>query len=82
MNKNINLVQVAADRGGLCYKDALYFSCHKLVGGVETPGVLVVKKALAAGRPPNCPGGGTVFYVTDSDHRCEGVRVWCEEGVV
>ena len=61
--------KVPADTAGLCYKDALYFSPHKFVGGVQTPGVLVVKKSLFRNQSPNCPGGGTVFYVTDSDHR-------------
>ena len=61
--------KVPADTAGLCYKDALYFSPHKFVGGVQTPGVLVVKKSLFRSQAPNCPGGGTVFYVTDSDHR-------------
>lgn len=28
------------------YKDAVYFSGHKFVGGVQTPGILVAKKAL------------------------------------
>lgn len=53
----------------LAYKDALFFSPHKLAGGVNTPGVLVIKKRLLANRVPTAPGGGTVFYVTDSAHR-------------
>lgn len=28
------------------YKDAMYFSGHKFVGGVQTAGILVAKKAL------------------------------------
>nr|CAH7716424.1 unnamed protein product [Callosobruchus chinensis] len=28
------------------YKDAIYFSGHKFVGGVQTPGVLIAKKAI------------------------------------
>ena len=30
----------------LAYKDAIYFSGHKFIGGPGCPGVLVVKKKL------------------------------------
>jgi selenocysteine lyase/cysteine desulfurase len=55
----------------LAYKDAIYFSGHKFVGGVGCPGILVVKKAVLPQfcDAPNNPGGGTVFYVTGDDHR-------------
>jgi hypothetical protein len=38
----------AVECGGraLAYKDAVYFSVHKFVGGPQTPGVLVAKKKL------------------------------------
>jgi len=61
--------KIPSDSAGLCYKDAVYFSMHKFVGGVQTPGVLIAKKALFQNRVPNGGGGGTVFYVTDTDHR-------------
>ena len=61
--------KVPEDTDGRCYKDAIYFSTHKFVGGVQTPGVLVAKKTLFRNPVPNGPGGGTVFYVTESDHR-------------
>ncbi len=51
-------------------KDALFFSVHKFVGGVQSPGVLVAKKCLF--RPdaaPNGGGGGSVFFVGRDDHR-------------
>ncbi|KAF4523112.1 hypothetical protein B566_EDAN003126 [Ephemera danica] len=51
------------------YKDAMFFSVHKFVGGVQTPGVLVAKKALFRNTVPNGCGGGTVFFVTRDDHR-------------
>ncbi|THD27985.1 tRNA 2-thiocytidine biosynthesis protein TtcA [Fasciola hepatica] len=47
------------------YKDAVYFSMHKFIGGPQTPGVLVAKRSLfKAGevQPSGC-GGGTVFFV-------------------
>eukprot|EP00090_Calanus_glacialis_P001177 TRINITY_DN10816_c0_g1_i1.p1 TRINITY_DN10816_c0_g1~~TRINITY_DN10816_c0_g1_i1.p1 ORF type:complete len:1070 (-),score=297.95 TRINITY_DN10816_c0_g1_i1:54-3263(-) len=61
--------KVPSDPAGLCYKDAVYFSTHKFVGGVQTPGILIAKKTLFQNRVPNGHGGGAVFYVTDSDHR-------------
>jgi selenocysteine lyase/cysteine desulfurase/tRNA(Ile)-lysidine synthase TilS/MesJ len=61
--------KVPQDQAGLCYKDAVYFSTHKFVGGVQTPGILIAKKTLFQNRVPNGHGGGSVFYVTDTDHR-------------
>ena len=61
--------KVPEDTHGLCYKDAIYFSMHKFVGGAQTPGVLVAKKYLFRSRTPNEPGGGTVFFVSKDHHR-------------
>jgi selenocysteine lyase/cysteine desulfurase len=52
----------------LAYKDAIFFSPHKLPGGPGTPGVLVAKRHLFANEVPALPGGGTIAYVT-SDHQ-------------
>ncbi|XP_017772669.1 PREDICTED: uncharacterized protein LOC108559823 [Nicrophorus vespilloides] len=32
--------------GNVVFKDAIYFSGHKFIGGVQTPGILVAKKSL------------------------------------
>ena len=48
-------------------KDAVFLSPHKFIGGPGTPGVLVLRTALAAHAVPTQPGGGTVEYVSDSD---------------
>ncbi len=53
----------------LCYKDAVFLSPHKFVGGPSTPGVLVVRRELLTNRVPDVPGGGTVAYVNPDDHR-------------
>lgn len=53
----------------LVYKDAMFLSGHKFLGGPGSPGVLVVKRRLLSNAVPTCPGGGTVFYVTPKDHR-------------
>ncbi|KHN84850.1 tRNA 2-thiocytidine biosynthesis protein TtcA [Toxocara canis] len=49
---------------GKAPKDALYFSGHKFSGGIQTPGVLIVKKQLIASTRPKRIGGGTVFFVS------------------
>ena len=42
----------------------MYFSMHKFVGGVASPGVLVAKKNLFRNPVPHQCGGGTVFFVS------------------
>ena len=62
------------------YKDAVFISPHKFIGGPGTPGILVVKRNLLRNTVPSLPGGGTVAYVgptehaflTDPTHREEG----------
>lgn len=51
------------------YKDALFMSPHKLIGGPGTPGVLVARRDLLVNEVPAVPGGGTVQYVTPDTHR-------------
>jgi selenocysteine lyase/cysteine desulfurase len=50
------------------YKDAVFLSPHKFVGGPGTPGVLVVRRELLRNRVPTVPGGGTVDYVNEVEH--------------
>ncbi|HEX9511856.1 MAG TPA: aminotransferase class V-fold PLP-dependent enzyme, partial [Puia sp.] len=42
--------------------DAIYFSCHKFLGGPGTPGVLIFNRKLYKNRIPDQPGGGTMLY--------------------
>ncbi len=68
------------ERPELDYKDAIFISPHKLIGGPGTPGVLVARRKLFTNRVPVVPGGGTVWYVNptqqryldDPEHREEG----------
>ncbi len=78
---------VEIDMGGpttsgddLTYKDAVFISPHKFVGGPATPGVLVVRRELVRNRVPTVPGGGTVAYVNPSEHRYLDDPVHREEG--
>jgi len=69
-----------ATDAALDYKDAVFISPHKFIGGPGTPGLLVVRKALLTNSVPSVPGGGTVafvnalehVYLDDPEHREEG----------
>ena len=67
---DIRFSVVPGDVDNLCAKDAIYFSMHKFVGGVQTPGILVAKKELFKNNiAPYESGGGSVFFVTENDHK-------------
>ncbi|KIH43839.1 hypothetical protein ANCDUO_26149, partial [Ancylostoma duodenale] len=68
---------VKVDVNGSQPVDAIFFSGHKFVGGVSSPGVLVVKKSLIRTTNPKRIGGGTVshtgeWYLKDAEYREEG----------
>ncbi len=65
--------------GALVYKDAVFISPHKFIGGPGTPGVLVAKRALFQNRVPSAPGGGTVDYVGVDRHAYSADLVEREE---
>jgi selenocysteine lyase/cysteine desulfurase len=50
------------------YYDALFLSPHKLLGGVGSCGLLVIKKELCCEEKPTFAGGGTVAYVSRKSH--------------
>jgi selenocysteine lyase/cysteine desulfurase len=64
----------------LSYKDAIFLSPHKFIGGPGTPGVLAVRRELLRNRVPTVPGGGTVAYVNPTEHRYLEDPVAREEG--
>ncbi len=66
--------------GDLIYKDAIFISPHKFIGGPGTPGVLVVKRHLLDNKVPSVPGGGTVAYVNPGEHRYLDDPIHREEG--
>jgi selenocysteine lyase/cysteine desulfurase len=65
---------------GMAGKDAVFMSPHKFIGGPQTPGVLVVKRALLVNRVPAHPGGGTVAYVNEDEHVYVDDPLMREEG--
>jgi selenocysteine lyase/cysteine desulfurase len=68
------------ERDPLAFKDAIFLSPHKFIGGPSTPGVLVVRRELLTNRVPDVPGGGTVAYVNPADHRYLEDQPQREEG--
>jgi|tagenome__1003787_1003787.scaffolds.fasta_scaffold20972382_1 selenocysteine lyase/cysteine desulfurase/CRP-like cAMP-binding protein len=66
--------------GHLAYKDAVFLSPHKFIGGPATPGVLVAKRSLFRNRVPSEPGGGTVVFVNPSEHQYFDEPTVREEG--
>ncbi len=68
------------DGDPLAYKDAIFLSPHKFIGGPSTPGVLVVRCELLRNRVPDVPGGGTVAYVNPDEHRYLDDPTQREEG--
>ncbi|WP_309504343.1 MULTISPECIES: aminotransferase class V-fold PLP-dependent enzyme [Nocardioides] len=65
----VTIDMAAVDGQPLSYKDAVFLSPHKFIGGPSTPGVLAARRELFHNRVPDVPGGGTVAYVNDDDHR-------------
>ncbi len=70
---------VDAPDGHLAYKDAIFLSPHKFIGGPGTPGILVAKRALFSNPVPTVPGGGTVAFVTVGAHAYHGAPEHREE---
>jgi selenocysteine lyase/cysteine desulfurase len=65
----VEIQMSAPDGRPQAYKDAIFLSPHKFIGGPSTPGVLVARRELFANRVPDVPGGGTVAYVNTDEHR-------------
>ena len=62
-------IGIDMDPGGTDdYKDAIFLSPHKFIGGPGTPGILIARKELFQNRVPAVPGGGTVAYVSPTEH--------------
>lgn len=76
----MNHPDIAREGMSGAYKDAIFLSPHKFVGGPGTPGVLVAKRHLFKNTVPAVPGGGTVVFVNTSEHRYIEDPVHREEG--
>ena len=61
-------VKIDMKPGKLDGYDAIFISPHKFVGGPGTPGILVFNPILYSLSTPSTAGGGTVTYVSSSEH--------------
>ena len=61
-------VKIDMKPGKLDGYDAIFISPHKFVGGPGTPGILVFNPVLYSLSSPSTAGGGTVTYVSSSEH--------------
>jgi selenocysteine lyase/cysteine desulfurase len=68
------------DEHPLAYKDAIFLSPHKFIGGPGTPGILIVRRELLTNTVPDMVGGGTVAYVNPEEHHYLSDPVHREEG--
>lgn len=73
-------LKVDGPDGHLAYKDAIFVSPHKFIGGPGTPGLLVAKRHLFTNRVPASPGGGTVDFVNTEEHKYVECPIHREEG--
>ena len=63
-------VDIDVSRPGLAYKDAIFISTHKFIGGPDTPGILIARKdSVFRNSVPDKVGGGSIMYVSRSKHR-------------
>ena len=76
----VDIEMSPAGQPATAYKDAIFLSPHKFIGGPGTPGVLVARRDLLTNRVPAVPGGGTVMYVNPTEHRYLGDPAHREEG--
>ena len=57
-------MEIDMNRSVTAYKDAVFISPHKFVGGPEATGILIAKKKLFTNKVPSRCGGGSVVSVT------------------
>ncbi len=74
----ISMGSTEVDNGN--YKDAIFISPHKLIGGPGSPGLLVARRDLLTNKVPAVPGGGTVQYVSPDHHTYVADQERREEG--
>jgi len=63
-----SFMQIAEEDLKYAYKDAMFISPHKLVGGPGSSGLLIAKRDVMKSWRPQRLGGGIVFFVNGKDH--------------
>jgi selenocysteine lyase/cysteine desulfurase len=62
-------IDMLGEHDGASFKDAIFVSPHKLIGGPGTPGVLIIRRELLTNSVPAVVGGGTVSFVNPVEHK-------------
>ena len=52
----------------LAYKDSIFLSPHKMIGGPGTSGILLARERILASSRPYRLGGAIVFFVNETEH--------------
>lgn len=65
----VNIDVGPSSEGGDDWLDAIVLSPHKFLGGPGSPGLLLFHKSLYHLTSPTTAGGGTVSYVSHTQHR-------------
>lgn len=73
-------IDMNSKKSALAYKDAVFISPHKFVGGPGSPGLLIAKRHVFKNKVPHRPGGGTVNFVDKATHNYTNVIEEKEEG--
>lgn len=76
----VSIRMTAPEGDSQAYKDAVFLSVHKFVGGPSTPGVLAVRRELLQNSVPAVVGGGTVAFVNPAGHEYLSDPTQREEG--
>ena len=62
--QSLGFVKLKNNDKNFCFKDGIFFSPHKMIGGQNTPGVLISHDRIYRNQlKPTQPGGGTVNFV-------------------
>ena len=74
--------EISEEDSNLCFKDSIFFSPHKLLGGPNTPGVLLIQQRIVRNLlVPSEPGGGVVLFVTkDTQNYVKNIEMREESG--
>ena len=74
--------EITEKDSNLCFKDAIFFSPHKFLGGPNTPGVLLIQQRIVRNLlVPSEPGGGVVLFVTkDTQNYVKNIEMREESG--
>ena len=66
--KQSHFKKLTMEERKLAYKDCIFLSPHKMVGGPGSSGVLLARERILSSSKPLRLGGGIVFFVNEAEH--------------